>query len=171
MAKKRSHQRHLSKKELCFRVPNQRLQAGMESVTKSLFNQKYCFNSFMEIVIFIFFYWKFRRLTRKFMVGLCHDGWLCGRRFVHESRGTSLALTYRLDIPHSKLRGIIYRLLPWSRSVPEKQTFRYSRNSLCFMEPEGSFCSSKSLSLDDDTSWQNRVDFMRWFSKKHVSLS
>lgn len=56
VAKKSSHQRHLSKKELRFRVPNRRLQAGMESVTKSLFNQKYCFNSFMAIVIFILFF-------------------------------------------------------------------------------------------------------------------
>lgn len=38
------------------------------------------------------------------------------------------------------------------------------------MEPDGSFSSSKSLSLDDDTSWQNRVDFMCWFFKKHFSL-
>jgi hypothetical protein len=56
VAKKSSHQRHLSEKELRSRIPNRRLQAGMESVTKSLFNQRYCFNSFVEIVTYIYIY-------------------------------------------------------------------------------------------------------------------
>ena len=52
MAKKISHQRHLSKKELRFRVPNQRLQAWIESWKKSLFHQKYSFNSLIENLIY-----------------------------------------------------------------------------------------------------------------------
>jgi len=55
VAKKSSHQ-HLSEKELRSRIPNRRLQAGMGSVTKSLFNQTECFNSFVEIVTFIYIY-------------------------------------------------------------------------------------------------------------------
>lgn len=51
---------------------------------------------------------------------LARDGWLYGGRFVQESRSKSLTLKCRLDIPHSKLREI-YRLIPLSGSVPEKQ--------------------------------------------------